>query len=92
GLLAPTWVHAVHGTAALFIVLGLYDLIHNNLRTTEWAKFILSDPAMIRTPDEWMTPMDEEILELFHSNDLILTPTIIAYNTAHSRESVSRRL
>lgn len=92
GLLAPTWVHAVHGTAALFIVFGLYDLLHNNLSTAEWAKFILADPAMMRNPAEWMAPMDEEILELFHTNDLVLTPTIIAYNTSHSRESVSRRL
>lgn len=91
-LLAPAWVHAVHGTAALLIVVGLYDLVHNNLKTAEWAEFILNDPAMMRNPDEWMAPMDEEILELFHSNDLVLTPTIIAYNIAHSRESVSRRL
>jgi predicted transcriptional regulator len=39
-----------------------------------------------------MTPMDDDILELFHSSHLVLTPSIIAYNTGYSREEVNRRL
>jgi len=91
-LVAPTWIHAVHGTAALFVIFGLYDPVHNNLRKAEWAELVLADPAAVRDRADWMVPMDEEILELFHSADLVLTPTIIAYNLGHSREPVSRRL
>ena len=36
--------------------------------------------------------MDDEILELFHSTHLMLTPSIIAYNLDRSREEVNRRL
>lgn len=91
-LVMPGWIHVVHGTAALLVILGLYDPIHNNLRKAAWAELILNDPAVMRNQADWMVPMDEEILELFQSAHLVLTPTIIAYNTQHSRESVSRRL
>jgi len=91
-IVAPAWIHVVHGTAALLVILGLYDPIHNNLRRAEWAELVLNDPAVMRNQAEWMAPMDEEILELFHSAHLVLTPTIIAFNLDHSRESVSRRL
>lgn len=33
GLIAPAYIHAIHGTAALFIALGLSDLIHGDLRS-----------------------------------------------------------
>ena len=46
----------------------------------------------MRQPADWMVPMDDEILELFHSAHLVLTPSIIAYNIDHSREEVNRRL
>jgi Mn-dependent DtxR family transcriptional regulator len=39
-----------------------------------------------------MVPMDDAILSLFHSSDLVLTPAIIAYNIDYSREEVNRRL
>lgn len=91
-LLAPAWSHAVHGLSALFVVFALYDPVHNDLRKDEWAELVLRDPARIRHPDEWMTPMDDEILELFHSSDLVLTPSIIADNLEYSRGEVNRHL
>lgn len=88
----PPYVHLVHGFAALLVVLGLYDPVHNDLRTDEWAELLLRDPSRMRLPADWMTPMDDDILELFHSADLVLTPSIIAYNIDYSREEVNRRL
>lgn len=91
-LFVPDWSHAVHGLAALFVILALYNPVHNDLRNDEWAKLVLQDPTWIRHPSEWMTPMDDQILELFHSSELILTPAIIAYNIDYSRGEVNRRL
>jgi predicted transcriptional regulator len=91
-LFAPSLVHWVHGVAALLVVLGLYDPVANDLRTAEWAQVLLSDPARLRQPADWMTPMDDEILSVFHGTELILTPSIIAYNTGFSRKEVNRRL
>lgn len=91
-LVAPTWAHAVHALAALLVIYGLYNPIRNDLRREAWANLVLRDPRQIRHPAEWMVPMDDEILELFHSIDLVLTPSIIAYNTGYSREEVNRRL
>jgi CRP-like cAMP-binding protein len=91
-LLAPSWSHLVHGTAAGFVILGLYEPIHHDLRHEQWAKLMLRDPTQIRDDASWMVPMDDDILELFHSSDLVLTPAIIAHNTGYSREQVNRRL
>ncbi len=91
-LVAPTLSHAVHGLAAVLVVLGLYDPVHNDLRKDEWARLLVREPSDLRHPGEWMVPMDDEILELFHSAHLVLTPAIIAYNIDHSREEVNRRL
>ncbi len=91
-LFAPDFAHVVHGLAALLVILGLYDPIHNDLREDEWARLLVRDPSELRHPGEWMVPMDDEILELFHSAHLVLTPAIIAYNIDHSREEVNRRL
>jgi DNA-binding transcriptional ArsR family regulator len=91
-LYVPNWSHAVHGIAALFVVLALYNPVHNDLRKDEWAKLVLADPEWIRHPGDWMTPMDDRIIELFHSSDLVLTPGIIAYNIDYSRGEVNRRL
>lgn len=88
----PNLVHWIHGFAALLVILGLYSPVHNDLRKEEWARLILNEPAQIRQPADWMTPMDDAILELFHSSNLILTPAIIALNIDHSREEVNRRL
>lgn len=85
-------VHFVHALAAALIILGMYDPIRNDLRKDQWARLVLRDPRTVRRSSEWMAPMDDQILELFHSSKLVLTPAIIAYNIDHSREEVNRRL
>lgn len=91
-LFVPNLAHFVHGTAALLVIFGLYDPVHNDLRKDEWARLLVREPSDIRQPGDWMVPMDDEILELFHSAHLVLTPAIIAYNIDRSREEVNRRL
>ncbi len=39
-----------------------------------------------------MTPMDDAILELFHSSELVLTPAVVALNIDCSCEEVNRHL
>lgn len=91
-LFAPTWSHGVHVLSAVLVIYGLYNPVSNDLRREEWANILLTDPRQIRQSPEWMAPMDDVILELFHTADLVLTPSIIAYNTGYSREAVNRRL
>jgi hypothetical protein len=86
------YAHVVHGLAGVLVILGLYDPVHNDLRKDEWARLLVQEPADLRHPGSWMVPMDDEILELFHSVHLVLTPAIIAYNIDRSREEVNRRL
>ncbi|WP_241432801.1 ArsR family transcriptional regulator [Natrinema pellirubrum] len=91
-LIAPSLVHVVHGVAALLVVFGLYDPVRNDLRTVEWSQVLLSDPVKLRHSAGWMTPMDDEILGMFYDTDLILSPSIIAFNTGYSKKEVNRRL
>ncbi|SFR97853.1 hypothetical protein SAMN05216559_1927 [Halomicrobium zhouii] len=91
-VLAPSLVHWVHGVGALLVVLGLYSPVRNDLRTEGWARVLLCDPSQIRSPADWMRPMDDAILELFHSSELVLTPAVVALNIDRSREAVNRRL
>ncbi|SFG95573.1 hypothetical protein SAMN04488063_3404 [Halopelagius inordinatus] len=91
-LLFPELVHWTHGLAALLVILGLYDPLENDLRRDAWADVLLKEPVQVRRQADWMLPVDDTILELFHSKDLILTPTIIAYNIEYSRGEVNRRL
>lgn len=91
-LILPHLVHAVHGLAAVLIIFGLYDPVRNDLRKDQWAELLLQDPSSMRETSDWMAPMDDQILELFHTSDLVLTPAIIAYNIEYSREEVNRRL
>jgi DNA-binding transcriptional ArsR family regulator len=91
-LLLPALVHWVHGLAALLVIIGLYDPLENDLRRDAWADVLLEKPDQVRERADWMLPIDDAILELFHSKELILTPTIIAYNIDYSREEVNRRL
>ena len=91
-IVAPSLNHAVHGLAAVLVSLGLYDPVRNDLRKDEWTRLLLREPASLRQPGAWMTPMDDEILELFHSVHLVLTPSIIAYNIDRSREETNRRV
>lgn len=91
-VLAPALVHWVHGTAALLVVVGLYDPLERDLRREAWSELLLDEPSRIRQPPEWMLPIDDAILQLFHTSELVLTPSIVAYNIEYSREEVNRRL
>lgn len=88
----PEWAHVVHGMAALFGVFALYSPVHNDLRRDDWARLIFREPRMARHPEEWMTPMDDDILELFPSKELVMTPAIVADNLDYSRGEVNRHL
>ncbi|UHQ99273.1 ArsR family transcriptional regulator (plasmid) [Natrinema zhouii] len=91
-LMAPSLVHFVHGIAALLVILGLYNPVTNDLRSAEWSQVLLSEPSQVRHPAEWMTPMDDEILNVFYNTNLVLTPSIIAFNIGFSQKEVNRRL
>lgn len=91
-IFVPALDHLIHTIAGIFVIYGLYSPIQNDLRQDAWSNLILRDPSQVRARAQWMVPMDDEILELFQTHDLVLTPSIIAYNTGHSRESVNRRL
>lgn len=91
-LFFPSFVHWVHGFASALIILGLYNPLENDLRRDAWADVLLQEPVQLRQPADWMLPIDDAILSLFHSTDLILTPAIIAYNIEYSRDEVNRRL
>lgn len=91
-LVFPSLVHWVHGIAALMVIFGLYNPLENDLRRDAWADVLLQEPVQVRQQAEWMMPVDDAILDLFHSKELILTPAIIAYNIDYSREEVNRRL
>lgn len=91
-LLAPSLVHWVHGIASLLVVFGLYSPLTNDLRRKAWADILLRDPERVRQSNDWMLPVDDAILQLFHATELVLTPSIIAYNIEYSRDEVNRRL
>lgn len=91
-LIAPKLVHWIHTIASILVILGLYDPLKNDIRNDAWADVLLGEPSLIREPEDWMLPIDDAILSLFHSADLVLTPSIIAYNIEYSRDEVNRRL
>ncbi|WP_396610648.1 type IV toxin-antitoxin system AbiEi family antitoxin domain-containing protein [Haloferax sp. S1W] len=91
-LYLPALAHLVHGLAAVLVIVGLYNLIQDDMHKAEWTELLFRDPGQLRQPDDWMVPMDDEILELFQSSRLVLTPTIVAHNIGRSREEVNRRL
>lgn len=91
-LLAPALVHWVHGAGAVLVVVGLYDPLEHDLRHDAWSELLLEEPALGRQPPAWMLPIDDAILGLFHDSELVLTPSIVAYNIEYSREEVNRRL
>lgn len=91
-LVAPELVHWVHSIASLLVILGLYDPLKKDLRNDAWADALLGEASRVRDPADWMLPIDDAILSLFHTTDLVLTPSIIAYNIDYSRDEVNRRL
>jgi predicted transcriptional regulator len=88
----PEFVHWVHGIAAVLVILGLYNPVQNDSRHDLWTEILLKDPTQVRRASEWMLPVDDAVLSLFHATDLILTPSIVAYNIDYSRDEVNRRL
>lgn len=46
----------------------------------------------MRRRADWMTQLDDEILELLYSSGLVLSPSIIAFNLDRSREGVADRI
>jgi predicted transcriptional regulator len=48
--------------------------------------------ARMRQRADWMTHMDDLVLEILQSSGLVLSPSIIAFNLDASREAVNRRL
>jgi predicted transcriptional regulator len=46
----------------------------------------------MRQRADWMTHMDDLVLEILRSSGLVLSPSIIAFNLDASREAVNRRL
>lgn len=89
-LIAPGLVHWVHSIASILVILGLYDPLKNDIRNDARAEVLLGEPSIVRNPEDWMLPIDDAILSLFHSTDLVLTPSIIAYNIEYSRDEVNR--
>jgi len=47
---------------------------------------------MRRKRGDWQTPLDDEILELLADSELVLSPSIIAFNLNRSREGVADRI
>ena len=88
----PTYVHFVHGFAALFSAIGLYGSVYADLNRERWMDLLLQNPKSLRRQGAWMTPMDIEVLELMNDASLVLSPAIIATNLGYSREAVNRRL
>ena len=91
-LIAPELVHWVHSLASLLVILGLYDPLKNDLRNDAWADALLGEASHVRDSADWMLPIDDAILSIFHTTELVLTPSIIAYNIDYSRSEVNRRL
>ena len=89
----PRWVtHGIHGLGFLSIAIGVARPVLEEIHDDQWADLLVKRPESVRPREEWMTPMDDEILHLFHSTDLVLSPALIAYNIDYSREEVNRRL
>lgn len=89
----PRWVtHGAHGLGLLLVGLGVARPVLKEIHDEQWATLLVKRTESIRPRAEWMTPLDDEILNLFHSTTLVLSPTVIAYNIDYSRDEVNRRL
>jgi hypothetical protein len=76
-LLAPELVHWVHGLASILVIFGLYDPVMRDIRNDAWTNILLQEPSQVREPADWMLPIDDTVLSLFDSADIVLTPSII---------------
>lgn len=89
----PPWItHTVHGLGLLLIAIGVARPVLREIHDDHWASMLVDRPETIRPREEWMTPLDDRIMSLFHSTDLVLSPALIAYNIDYSRDEVNRRL
>ncbi|MFB6094021.1 MAG: helix-turn-helix domain-containing protein [Halanaeroarchaeum sp.] len=85
--LPPSVVHAGHALAAGTIAMGLSAIL------LQWNRAGHDmGPFPRATRPTWMTKMDDDILSLLDSANLVLTPAVIAYNLGYSRKSVNRHL
>lgn len=91
-LVVPSLVHWVHGVAAALVLVGLYEPLGGDVGRGGWTDVLVRDPDQIRQPADWMVPIDDAILGVFHETDLVLSPSIIAHNIEYSRGEVNRRL
>ncbi|WP_255171012.1 hypothetical protein [Natrononativus amylolyticus] len=89
---APQSVHWVHMLGAVLILIGFCRLVRRDSTHDHWFSALVADPERVRSRAEWMNPLDDRILEVCSTSDLVLTPAIIAYNTGYSRGEVNRRL
>jgi len=89
---APWVTHAVHGLGLLLIAIGVARPVFEEITDDEWARLLVDEPETIRPRQPWMTPLDDEIMRLFHASGLVLSPALIAYNIDYSRDEVNRRL
>lgn len=88
----PSFLHWIHGFAALSIIGGLYAPVHDDLQTSPWGDLLLRNAEDYCKPAEWMRTIDDAILEVLAMSGLILTPSVIAYNIDYCRDEVNRRL
>ncbi|KYH23770.1 hypothetical protein HAPAU_38490 [Halalkalicoccus paucihalophilus] len=91
-VVAPAVVHWIHGSGAALVILSLYRLPAATARSSGWIDILVRHPQRVRAQEDWMSPVDDRILEVCSRADLVLTPSIIAYNIEYSREEINRRL
>ncbi len=91
-VVSPRAVHWIHGLAAAFVVLGLYSPVRSDVHERQSTTLLLTDPTAVRRPAEWMTPIDDDVLELLDDSGLVVTPAVVALNIDRSRAEVNRRL
>lgn len=85
--LPPTVVHAGHAVAAGTIAVGLSAILMQWNRAGQDM-----GPFPRATRPSFMTKMDDDILSLLDSANVVLTPAVVAYNLGYSRKSVNRHL
>ncbi|XVH33600.1 hypothetical protein ACNS7O_18280 (plasmid) [Haloferacaceae archaeon DSL9] len=88
----PDFVHGVHAAGGVLIGVGLSDIVLGNVSPNHRFDAVVRDPRPIRAREPWMRPIDDAVLEVCSDANLVLTPSIIAYNIGYSREEVNRRL
>ena len=73
-LLVLVVVHWVHGGAALLIGVRAYQSIDTDAGAEQWGERLIGQPTRRRSTADWMTPLDNAVLELCSSSGLVLPP------------------